>query len=213
MSRTYLDSVSWVTVKNAYFVIIDKVENGKITYKDDVYEAMTIKQIGVSPKNATLDIYASGALLNTLSKNQGADITVDSVALPNWLISMLQGSKQHKGGVIESTKDYPVGFAFGYQIETSDGGYHAAWCPNCKLQPPNRTTQTSADNLTEPKETYNIKCMPTVKGDIDFEYNTTDAKEAGYEPLDEDDFFAKPISTKEEFETLLDTAVAITPAP
>ena len=186
-----------VTIGSAYFCLIEKKDNQSITYENDVMEVPAIKTLGLSRKVSALEVYASGILFDFLNRTAGADIALTAVTLPADLINRIEGAVEDEGFTFNNTNDIEKEFAFGYWGENSDGSFMFYWHPVCKLTPTEESHQTRTGDVPEPQRNYSVKVIP-YNNLWRVRYSTSKDVEAGFKPLEMDEFFASPIYSKDQ---------------
>ena len=186
-----------VTIGSAYFCLIEKRDNARITYEDEVLEVPVIKTLGLSRTVSELEVYASGILFDFLNRTAGANIALTAVSLPTDLINRIEGATEDDGFTFNSTNDIEREFAFGYWGENSDGSFMFYWHPVCKLIPTEESHKTQTADIPEPERNYSVKIIP-YNNLWRVRYSTSKDTEAGFEPLEIDEFFEKPIYYKDQ---------------
>ena len=181
-----------VTIGSAYFCIIENRDNNVINYRNTVFEVPTIKTQGVTRVVSELEVYASGILFDYINRTAGANINLNAVTLPQFLLNDLEGATEQGGFTFNRTNDLEKEFAYGYWGENSDGSLVYYWHPVCKLIPTEENHQTRTADIPEPQRNYNIKIIP-YNGLWRVKYSTSKAIEEGLTPKTIGDFFSTPI--------------------
>jgi len=181
-----------VTIGSAYFCLIAKKDNQSITYRNKVLEVPTIKTLGLTRTVSELEIYASGILFEYINRTAGANIALNTVALPPELIAEIEGALVKDGFTLSSTNDIEVEFAFGYWGENSDGSFTFYWHPVCKLTPTEENHETRTADIPVPQRGYAVKVIP-YNNLWRVKYSTKTDTAAGYIPMKKEEFFIEPI--------------------
>jgi len=147
-----------------------------------------------------LEVYASGVLFDYLNRTAGAQIALEAVTLPSDLLNKIEGSFVDGGLTIKSTNDIEREFAFGYWSENNDGGFIYYWHPVCKLIPTEENRQTRTADIQDPARNYSIRIMP-FNNHWHINYSTKKEEDAGYAPLQKEEFFINPIYSLEQLPT------------
>ena len=181
-----------VTVGSAYFCLIKSKSDREIIYEEEVIEVPTIKTLELSREVSELTVWASGQIYDHLSRTVGGDINLNAVILPPDLLRVIEGNSGKDGSVIGRINDVEREFAFGYWGENSDGSMVYIWHPVSKLTPTTETYQTRTGQMDDPQRNYAVKIIP-FDGYWIYRYYTQKRIEAGYKPLEVDEFFLHPI--------------------
>jgi len=186
-----------VTIGSAYFCLIKERTNTDISYEDTVLEVPTIKTLGLTRTVSELEVYASGILFDYLNRTAGANIALNAVTLPAYLLDRIEGAAKDAGFTFNRTNDIEREFAFGYWGENSDGSFMFYWHPVCKLTPTEENHQTRTAEIPDPERNYAVRVIP-YNNLWRTRYNTNADKEAGYKPLEKAQFFLMPIYREDQ---------------
>jgi len=196
-----------VSVGAGFFCIIEKREGNTITYQEEVTRVDTIRSLSITPTVNEGQIWASGALFDHITQTTGAEIGTDVIALPSKLLNEILGEEEVDAFTFSRTNDIEKEFAFGYWGENSDGSLVFYWHPVCKLSPSEETKETRDENTPDPEKSYTIMVIPhgdaEVGGVWRVKYDQQIAKEDNLYSLGIEDFFSKPLYTKEQVEELV----------
>lgn len=175
----------WVTVGNAYF---------KDDTMTDTQGVSTIKKVGIQDEESETKIYGSGNLYAVLSQHSSTTISIDAIEIPRDWINRFLGHEMKNGFSVQSNKDRPVEFSFGYTIRYSNGEAIYRWYPRCQLSSPSDEIESSTDSPTDPSHAYQIIAMPSDDGTIRLEYDGNSEAAKG-KKITEEDFFKQVIKS------------------
>jgi phi13 family phage major tail protein len=163
-----------------------------------------VKNIGTTENAETTAVRASGTDYSTVSKTSSVDLAVEVVAFHVDDLATMRGENVDDGGLISSgrpsTRPF---FAFGKVVKKVGGGLRYEWYPKCQLVENTDDIATSEDTFNEQNDTLTIRAY-SFNDDKDFK-NYVDSEATNYpEGLTEENFFTKPIITKEDLESIID---------
>lgn len=196
------------TVGSLYTAFNTPTETGEFdpaayeeTSKSDV-----VKNIGTTENSEATTVRASGSDYEVVNQTSSIDMAVEVVAFdPSELARMRGDDTSDEGGLILSGAPArrPF-FAFGKVVKKVGGGVQYAWYPKCQLVENTDDIATSEDTFSEQNDTITIRAFAFNKDNQKKVY--VDSETANFpKGLTEEQFFTKPILTKE------DLVAAITP--
>lgn len=176
----------WVTVRDNFWNFLIAEDGAARLYEDTVYRAPVVKSIGLTQTSAEGNIYASGIVYDYTRLVQGAEISLDAVALDHVLLNKAIGASVDGGFAYNSSFDLSQEFGFGYYLEQRNGKKIYYWHPRCLLTADDQTVETSTDSMPDPSRSFTIQCLPTQEGIWRICYYEEDASPA----LTPEQFFA-----------------------
>ena len=213
------------TVGSLYTAFNTPTKEGEFDPKayEETSKSDVVKNIGTTENSEATTVRASGSDYEVVNQTSSIDMAVEVVAFdPSELARMRGDDTSDEGGLILSGAPArrPF-FAFGKVVKKVGGGVQYAWYPKCQLVENTDDIATSEDTFSETAtETLQVGCKDTkVPGGIliigvrAFAFNEDNQKKVYVDSetanfpkgLKEEQFFAKPILTKE------DLVAAITP--
>lgn len=197
------------TVGAQYFCFNVPDENGDWTnkYEPDVTREATVKSVKITENAGSEPVYASGSIYDSDTNISSIDIEEEVVGITDEILAKMRGDLVDEGGLILSGggRKRPY-FAYGKVVALKGGKVRYDWYPKCKLTENSDDTSTSEEKAAEQNDTIKIKAYPfNEDGDVVAKVATDLNMPAG---LTEEEFFTKPILTKED----LAAAVGGTPA-
>lgn len=136
-----------MNVKNLVYAILQTDTSTESTY-GTVKKFASARQIQITPTVANGECYGDGVKEKAQSKITGYDITVD---VNKAQIDVRADWFGHKltadGELIVNKDDVPATFAFGYEIEQSEGHRELVWLLKCTAQPYSYTVSQAEGNI------------------------------------------------------------------
>lgn len=135
-----------MNVKNlVYAPLLTDTSTGS-TY-GEVKKFASARQIQITPTVSAGDCYGDGVKEKSQSKISGYDVTVDvNKAQVDVRADWFGHKLTADGELIVNKDDVPTTFAFGYEIEQSEGHRELVWLLKCSAQPYSYTVnQTEGD--------------------------------------------------------------------
>ena len=196
------------TVGAQYYSFCSQDENGNIDYSKygDTIKTEVVKKIGTTENSETSTVRASGKDYASFNQSSSTELQVEVIAFPPDDLAKMRGDNIDESGLNSSgaSSERPY-FAYGKVVKKVGGGVRFDWYPKCQLTENTDDIETSEDTFSEQTDTVTIKAYPfDDKGNIK---NYVDSEMENYpQNLTEEQFFTKPIVTKE------DLTIAITPS-
>ena len=196
------------TVGSLYTAFNTPTEEGEFNPSayEETIKSDVVKNIGTTENSEATTIRASGTDYETVNQTASIDMAVEVVAFdPADLARMRGDDTSDEGGLIlsgaPSKRPY---FAFGKVVKIVGGGVRYEWYPKCQLVENTDDIGTSEDTFSEQNDTITIRAYAYAAHNQKKAY--VDSETANFpEGLTEEQFFTKPILTKE------DLAAAIAP--
>ena len=117
----------------------------------------TLRQVDISFKSASGELYGDGDLVSNRTKLTGATLKLDIDKLTLDDKAFFYGStKTNKGTLPIATTDTPTKCAIYFEMEHDDGGYEAVWLLCGQAEPVNITGQQAESNINYSTESINI---------------------------------------------------------
>lgn len=196
------------TVGSLYTAFNTPTEAGEFdpnTY-EETSKSDVVKNIGTTENSEATTVRASGSDYEVVNQTSSIDMAVEVVAFdPSELARMRGDDTSDEGGLILSGAPArrPF-FAFGKVVKKVGGGVQYAWYPKCQLVENTDDIATSEDTFSEQNDTITIRAFAFNEDNQKKVY--VDSETVNFpKGLKEEQFFAKPILTKE------DLVAAITP--
>lgn len=145
-----------MNVKNlVYAKLLTDTETG--TTYGDIKKFADARQIQVTPTIASGDCYGDGAKKKSQSKITGYEVTTDVNKAQVDVRADLFGHKfTPDGELIIGNDDKPIEFAFGYEIEQTEGNRELVWLLKCTAQPYAYTVQQTEGDVKYASDSIKI---------------------------------------------------------
>lgn len=194
------------TVGAQYVCFNTPDENGQWTetFEESVEKTEVVKSVKVTENTGTTDVYASGKIYDTDTRQPSTNIEVEVVAFPADTLAKARGDEVTKNGLILSGgKSIRPFFAYGKVVKNKDDSERYDWYPKCKLAANTDDAATGEETFSVQTDTvtivaYQFDAKENIKVSLD------SSMKAFPEGLTEEKFFSKPILTDDD----LTTAVA-----
>ena len=196
------------TVGSLYTAFNTPTEKGEFdpTTYEETSKSDVVKNVGTTENSEATTVRASGSDYEVVNQTSSIDMAVEVVAFdPSELARMRGDDTSDTGGLILSGAPArrPF-FAFGKVVKKVGGGVQYAWYTKCQLVENTDDIATSEDTFSEQNDTITIRAFAFNKDNQKKVY--VDSETANFpKGLTEEQFFTKPILTKE------DLVAAITP--
>lgn len=167
-------------------------------FEEEVEKTASVKTVTVTENAESTDVYASGEVYDADSSTPTTDVEVEVIAFPAETLAKMRGDNVDEGGlVLSGGRGIRPYFAYGKVVKMKGGKARYEWYPKCKLSENSDETKTREESFSEQTDTITIKAYPfddegSIKAMVD---STMENFPAG---LTEENFFSKPILTKED---------------
>lgn len=178
-------------------------ENGEWTqnFDENVEKTEVVKSVKVTENSEVADAYASGKVYDSDTTTSKTDIEVSVIAFPADTIAKMRGEIVDEGGLhLSGGQGMRPYFAYGKVVKLKNGKVRYEWYPKCKLAENSDEISTREEKFSEQTDTLTISAYGfNDNGDI---RAYVDSSASNFPAtLTEEQFFAKPIMTKEELKT------------
>ncbi len=120
-----------------------------------------------TPVYASGIMYGGGVKTEDTTKMTGAQVKMEVNKILIETRADILGNTYASGILKENKNDQPKEFAFGYEIEQSNGKKEYVWLFKCKAKPFAESVEQTTDNMKFASDTIDIAVMPrTFDGDI-----------------------------------------------
>ena len=187
----------------AQYYNFNKPDEGKdfdvTKYEDTTVKEETVKSVTITESAESTPIYASGKVYDTKSIIPYIDIEVEKLATDADDLARMRGDLTDAGGLIQATTTPKKPFfAYGKTVKMSNGNYRYDWYPKCQLIENTDEVKTTEENFEEQNDTLTIRAYAFDETGTIIK-NSVDTSSSTYpEGLTEEEFFLKPIITKED---------------
>lgn len=155
------------TITKAYRMNIKKpvyallsTDNGVGCTYGDVKSFGEERQIQITPKVASGDLYGDGTLMSSDMKITGYDITTEINKMQQDVRADIFGHKfTANGEMVISDNDIANKFAFGYEVEQSNGQREVVWLLKCSAQPFSHTVAQAEGNIKYSSDSIKITTL------------------------------------------------------
>ncbi len=175
------------------------VDFDETKYEDETNKEETVKQVTITENAESAVIMSSGKAYDTRNQTTYVDIEVEKIATDADDLARMRGDLVDTGGLIQTpiSSKRPF-FAYGKVVELSGNNRRYDWYPKCQLIENTDETKTRGENFEEQTDTLRIRAYAFDK-DQKMVKNSVDTSTANFpEGLTEEQFFKKPIITKED---------------
>lgn len=168
-----------------------------------VYESPVIKSIGKSEEAETAVVRSSGIDYDTVSQTSGVDLSIEVVAFHPDDLAKARGEVVGANGMKLTGGSAKRPFvALGFPVYKRGGGQKFEWYPKCKLVENTDDIATSEESFSEQNDTltfraYGFNDDKNVSVVVDME------SDKAPEGLTQDKFFAAPILTSAQLDTVI----------
>ena len=199
MTATQIPKRYKLTVQDGYLRFITAMEGDAATYDTKAHRLDVLKTVTLSMDSSEKKIFASGKVYDITTNIRGGKLAVDVVAIPGKLADEARGAVAKGAGAYDVNLPKGKEFGFGFSSKMSDGSEVYVWYPRCKLTYTGEGDATSDDSDVDPKESYEIECMPTAEGIWRVKYYTADV-ESNKKPYTMEELVGKGLYTKASIE-------------
>lgn len=181
----------------------DQYGNFDITTYEETIKSDVVKNIGTTENAESTTVRASGQDYETVSQNSSVDQAVEVIAFDPEDIAKMRADKIEKYLVKSGAASKRPFFAFGKVKKMIGGAVEYVWYPKCQLIENTDDIATSEDTFSEQNDTLTIRAYAFDKeGNKSVRINSEMSNFP--EGLTEEMFFAKPITSDEEIEDLME---------
>lgn len=166
-------------------------------FEEEVEKTEVVKSVKVTENSEVTDAYASGKIYDSDTSTSKTDIEVSVIAFPADTIAKMRGESVDEGGLhLSGGQGVRPYFAYGKVVKLKNGKARYEWYPKCKLAENSDEIATREEKFSEQTDTLTISAYGfNDNGDI---RAYVDSSASNFpEGLTEEQFFAKPILTKE----------------
>lgn len=133
-----------------------------LTYNEVIKKLVGARNIKISPKVNTGELYGDDQLLETASAVGAIEVEIDVTDLTLEERADLLGY-EFANGVLTETKDFnPPFIAFGFEAPKSNGGTRMKWLLKGKAEPLEEESKTQEDKVEFQTQKVKLKFMPRV---------------------------------------------------
>ena len=155
------------TIENSYRMNVKKLVYAKLltdtkteTTYGDIKPFADARQIQITPTVATGDCYGNGSKKKSQSKITGYEITTDVNKAQVDVRADLFGHKfTTDGELIIGSNDKQAEFAFGYEIDQTEGNRELVWLLKCTAQPYSYTVQQTEGDIKYASDSIKITAV------------------------------------------------------
>lgn len=196
------------TVGSQYYAFNTPAEGTDFdpTKYSETIQTDVVKSIGTTENSESTAIYASGKTYGTVNNTSDVELAVEVVAFPAEDLAKMRGDTVGTNGLNLSGKTVQRSyFAYGKVVKKVGGGVRFDWYPKCQLIENTDEIKTQEGTFSEQNDTVTIRAYPfdsdgNVKTYIDSEMSNFP------EGMTEAKFFAKPITSDNELNTVIEGA-------
>lgn len=133
-----------------------------LTYDTLIKKLVGARNVKISPKVNTGELYGDDQLLETASAVGAIEVEIDVADLTLEERADLLGYT-YENGVLTETKDFnPPFIAFGFEAPKSNGGTRMKWLTKGKAEPLEEESKTQEDKVEFQTQKVKLKFMPRV---------------------------------------------------
>lgn len=188
------------TVGAQYVCFNQMTEEGEWTdqFEAEVERTAVVKSVSVTDNSENTDVYASGEVYDTDTSQAAATIEVEVVAFPADTLARMRAETVDTGGLIlGGAPNARPFFAYGKVVKLKNNKVRFEWYPKCKLTENSDEVATSEESPSEQNDTITIAAYSFDAAGNKRAYVDSSAENFP-EGLTEEQFFAKPILTKDD---------------
>lgn len=147
------------------YCVLEKDDETTLTYSEEVKRLIGARNVKISPKADTAELYGDDQLLETASSLGAIDVEIDIADLTLEQRAELLGY-EYENGVLKENKDFnPPEIAFGFMAPKSPksgGGFRMVWLLKGKVEPLEEEAKTKEDKIEFQTPKVKFKFMPRI---------------------------------------------------
>ena len=179
-----------INVKNCKRAVISANSDSAYTL-GTITSMPDLRQIDLTFKTASGDLYGDGKLVSSLARLTGATLKIDIDKLTTADKAFFGGHTLSQKGVLQvQADDTPPQCAIYVEAEHDDGGYEATWFLVCRAQPVGMTAQQQETNINFSTYSITFDCIPRKKDSAVVHQADTD--DANFTTANQTAFLAGP---------------------